>query len=206
MQVRLLRFLETGTFRRIGDTVERRADVRIITATHRDLREEVAEGRFREDLFYRLSVFPITLPPLRERREDIPLLVNHFVEDLNQKLGKSIHMISKQIMKRLEERAWQGNIRELKNFIYRMMVLSPRDELVWPEINVEAQGQDHVEDDDFEDDLNLKTLNEMERDYIQFVLNKLQGNQSRAARVLGLKRTTLLSRMKKLGISPSHGQ
>lgn len=203
MQVRLLRLLETGTFRRVGDTTDRATDVRIIAATHRDLKAEVEKGTFREDLFYRLSVFPIHLPPLRERREDIPLLVNHFIEEFNRKLHKSIHLIPKQVMDMLIGRDWKGNIRELKNFLYRMMVLSPDDKLAYDPTWFDAEAEPNtVVGDETTDEHNFKTLQEVESDYIRYVLKAVSGNQSHAARILGMKRTTLLARMKKYGINP----
>ncbi len=197
MQVRLLRFLETGRFRRTGDTQERSSNVRVIAATHRNLREEVDQGRFREDLYYRLNVYPIIIAPLRDRREDIPLLVRHFVEAFNKKLDKHIDLIPRRVLKHLSEQPWQGNVRELKNFVHRMMVLSPQNTLMLPDATFETEdeGEAPVEEED-----NLKTLCEMERDYLIYVLEKYRGNQTRAARCLGLKRTTFISRLKKLGI------
>ncbi len=197
MQVRLLRFLETGRFRRTGDTQERSSNVRVIAATHRNLREEVDQGRFREDLYYRLNVYPIIIAPLRDRREDIPLLVRHFVEAFNKKLDKHIDLIPRRVLKHLSEQPWQGNVRELKNFVHRMMVLSPQNTLMLPDATFETddEGDGPVEEED-----NLKTLCEMERDYLIYVLEKYRGNQTRAARCLGLKRTTFISRLKKLGI------
>ena len=203
MQVRLLRLLETGTFRRVGDTSTRSTDVRIIAATHRDLKAEVEKGTFREDLFYRLSVFPIHLPPLRERREDIPLLVNHFIEEFNRKLHKSIHLIPKQVMDMLMNREWKGNIRELKNFLYRMMVLSPDDRLAYEPMWFDGEQEPAVSSNqEPPDEKEFKTLQEVESDYIRYVLKAVNGNQSQAARILGMKRTTLLARMKKYAINP----
>ena len=200
MQVRLLRFLETRRFRRVGDTVERSTDVRIIAATHRDLMEEVKKGNFREDLYYRLSVFPINLAPLRERRKDIPLLIHHFVDIFNKELNKSVKMIPQRMMKMLQDREWKGNIRELKNHVNRLMVLSQGEELAWPEGEYVPKQDDAAESEVEAAVETFKTLEEMERDYILYVLKKLDGNQSKAAGVLGLKRTTFISRLKKLGI------
>ncbi len=200
LQVRLLRLLETRKFRRVGDTVERETNVRFVAATNRDLEQEAAAGRFREDLYYRLSVYPIRLPSLRERRDDIPLLVSHFVEHFNRELGKSIHLVPKSTMKMLTEREWKGNIRELKNFVYRMMVLSRGDELTCPVDDWRAVYDAAAEEPGLPDDGSLKTLQEVERDYIRFVLKRVKGNQSHAAKCLGLKRTTFLARLKKLAI------
>lgn len=203
LQVRLLRLLETRTFRRVGEMKDRTTEVRIIAATHRDLEKEVKAGRFREDLYYRLNVFPIHIPPLCERREDIPLLANHFIDECNAKLNKSIYLIPKKIMDRLENREWKGNVREFKNFIYRMMVLSPDDRLSWPEEDFEPVLDDSEESEEalaYKLD-SLKTMDEMEIDYIRYVLKCVNGNQVRAAEKLGMKRTTLRSRMKKLGVT-----
>lgn len=202
LQVRLLRLLETGSFRRVGDTIQRTTDVRIIAATNRDLKKEVANGRFREDLYYRLSVFPITLPALRERRDDIPALVHHFVEVFNKELGKSVTTISKSIMTSLTAKPWSGNIRELKNVVHRMMVFTPAQATILaedclepaPEKQVEAPTTDEVDNE------SMKTLVEVERNHITRVLGRVNGNQVQAARILGLNRSTLRWRMKKHGL------
>ncbi len=197
LQVRLLRLLETGTFRRVGETADRRADVRVLAATHRDLEEEVRAGRFRSDLYYRLSVFPIRLPPLRERRQDIELLVHSFVERFNRELGRSVRSIPRSTLIRLQEHDWPGNVRELQNMIQRLVLLSSGEELagldespaaatVVPSAAVEASPP--------------RTLEEVERDHILTVLRQVRGNQSEAARLLGLKRGTLRWRLKKLGL------
>ena len=196
LQVRLLRLLETGTFRRVGETADRRADVRVVAATHRDLEEEVRACRFRSDLYYRLSVFPIRLPPLRERREDVELLVHSFVERFNRELGRSVRSIPRSTLIRLQEHDWPGNVRELQNVIQRLVLLSSGEELagldespaaatvVPPVIEVSPP----------------RTLEEVERAHILTVLGQVGGNQSEAARLLGLKRGTLRWRLKKLGI------
>jgi len=217
LQVRLLRFLETGTYRRIGETTDRRADVRIIAATHRDLEAEVAAGRFREDLYYRLSVLPITVPPLRERREDIPVLARHFVDELNQSLGRSVRTIAAPTLDVMTRRDWRGNVRELRSFVQRLMVLSSGDELRLddppdepPARGETSSGRDLAADhppaapadsiDPAGSPLGLRTLEEMERDYIAHVLEVCGGNQAEAARRLGLNRSTLRWRLKKLGL------
>ena len=196
LQVRLLRLLESGTFRRVGETVDRRADVRVVAATHRDLAEEVRAGRFRADLYYRLSIFPIRLPPLRERREDIELLVHGFVDRFNRELGRSVRSISRQTLGRLVERDWPGNVRELQNVVQRLVLLSPGEDLAAPDEGSTAGPEPSI------DSLPLRTLEEVERDHILTVLRRVGGNQSEAARLLGLKRGTLRWRLQKLGVRP----
>ncbi len=202
LQVRLLRLLETGTFRRVGDTSHRKTNVRIIAATNRDLMKEVAEGRFREDLYYRLSVFPITLPPLRDRKDDIPVLVHHFVEIFNKELGKAVTTISKSVMTSLTNRPWSGNIRELKNVVQRMMVLTPSQSSILAEDFLSPDGTAISPNLLLEEgqDQPIKTLVEVEREHIRHVLEKMGGNQVQAARHLGLNRSTLRWRMKKHGL------
>lgn len=205
LQVSLLRFLELGSFRRVGDPLDRRADVRIVAATHRDLEAEVAAGRFRADLYYRLSAFPIVVPPLRQRRDDIPVLVEHFISQYNEELEQRVVGLTRTSLQELLEHPWPGNVRELKNLVYRAMVLSPGSERLdlqaaakrphaCPESvprSASAPGPERV-----------RTLEEVERDYIREVLERVRGNQSEAARLLGLNRSTLRWRLKKLGLAP----
>ena len=224
LQVRLLRLLETGTFRRVGDTTTRKTNVRIVAATNRDLQKEVAAGRFREDLYYRLSVFPIFLPPLRERREDIPLLVNHFIEEFNRDLARHVVSVPKKVMDNLQGREWKGNIRELRNVVQRLMVLTPSNATVMAEegLNEPSMGirtPPHVAPQQpaspapaapvsstpVQDAANgqsppLKTLEQVEREHIRHVLDHTGGNQVQAAKLLGLNRSTLRWRIKKLGV------
>jgi transcriptional regulator with GAF, ATPase, and Fis domain len=198
LQVRLLRFLETGSFRRIGETADRQADVRVLAATHRDLEEEVRAGRFRADLYYRLSVFPIRVPPLRERREDIEPLVLHFVERFNREQGRGVCRIPRETLRRLVARDWPGNVRELQNVIQRLVLLSSGEELAEPEALETISPEPGAAPPP--DSAPLRTLEEVERDHILRVLRHVDGNQSAAARVLGLKRGTLRWRLQKLGI------
>ncbi len=208
LQVRLLRLLETGTFRRVGDTGQRSTDVRIVAATNRDLKKEVEAGNFRSDLYYRLSVFPINLPPLRERRDDIPVLVERFVEEFNDKLGKSVRSIPKTVMRDLMKRDWPGNVRELRNFVYRMMVLTPNietlpEEIYFGDIKKDAPIPPPVETSGkSEPDAPIKTLEEVEREHIRYALDQVGGNQAKAARCLGLNRSTFRWRLKKMNIKP----
>jgi len=192
LQGKFLRVLEEGSLERLGSTNTLHVNVRIIAATNRDLGEEVRAGRFRKDLYYRLNVFPIVIPPLRERPEDIPLLVWAFVEKAQKRIGKEIETISKKTMEVLQSYSWPGNVRELNNVIEHAMILSKDKSL---RVHLPMPG--FLETDATQD------LEDMERRHILAVLEKtgwrLSGNGG-AAEALGLKRTTLHEKMKKLGI------
>jgi formate hydrogenlyase transcriptional activator len=197
LQAKLLRVIEHGEFERLGSTRTIKVDVRVISATNRNLEEEVRKGRFREDLWYRLSVFPITVPPLRERQEDIPLLVQSFVKRIEKKIGREIRTIPKKTMQALQEYPWPGNIRELENVIERAVISSTgpslrlADRLESPETGRMRKTP-------------RKTLEEVERDHIIQTLEETNwriSGESGAARILGLHHNTLRGRMKKLGIS-----
>ncbi len=196
MQTKLLRVLQESEFERLGSTQTIRVNVRLITATNRDLVKLVAEQQFRRDLFYRIHVFPITLPPLRERREDIPLLVRHFVNVFAGRMRKHIDTIPDYVMNTLLEHSWPGNIRELENFIERSVILSEADVLRAPLEKLKATAIHHAPEP--------TTLEEVEREHIRKTLSRtngvLSGPKGAAAR-LGLKRSTLYSRMEKLGIA-----
>jgi PAS domain S-box-containing protein len=198
LQVKLLRVIEEGTFERLGSTKPIHVDVRLIAATNRNLATEVEGGRFRTDLFYRLNVFPIVIPPLRERREDIPLMVWSFVMEFQKKMGKRIDNIPKKTMDALQSYGWPGNGRELKNVIERAMIVSRCRtlEVSLPAVAKVASSQEAV--------LNL---HDMERSHIIDVLKRTAWRvtgRGGAAEILGLKGTTLQSKMKKLGINRSH--
>lgn len=197
LQPKLLRALQEQEFERLGSSQTIRVDVRIVTATNQNLTQMVNERRFRADLYYRLNVFPITLPPLRERSEDIPLLVHHFVQAFAARMHKPIDSIPEHVMDVLRRHDWPGNIRELQNFIERAVVMTegpllrpPLAELtrIVPSASA-SQG---------------RTLAELERDYITETLQKVNwvvGGRQGAAAKLGLPRTTLMARMRKLGIA-----
>ncbi|MEE4114127.1 MAG: sigma 54-interacting transcriptional regulator [Desulfobacteraceae bacterium] len=192
LQAKLLRVLEEGRFERVGSTKSLKVDVRIIAATNRDLSEEIAAGRFRKDLYYRLSVFPLSIPPLRERPEDIPLLVWHFVKQNEKKLGKRIARIPRRNMEALKGYAWPGNARELRNIVEHAMISSSGGRLA---INPPILGPENA--------AFTETLEDVERNHILSVLSKTGWRvtgKNGAAEILGLKRTTLQARMKKLGI------
>ena len=199
-QAKLLRVLEDGSLERLGSSRTLRVDVRVIAATNRDLEKEVREGRFRADLFYRLNVFPVSLPPLRERPEDIPLLVWHFINAKQGALGRSIEQVPDRLMRALQAYAWPGNIRELENVIERALIVT-----TGPTLAVDAGFLERAPGPA----AHGTTLDDVQRAHIQEVLRqcgwKVAGKGNAAER-LGLKRGTLQFRMKKLGISrPSGG-
>jgi DNA-binding NtrC family response regulator len=197
LQSKLLRVIQDGEFERLGSPRTLKTDVRIIAATNRNLAEEVKNGRFREDLFYRLNVFPITMPPLRQRKDDIPLLVSHFVSKFNSKIGKKIETVSKETLNVLHEYHWPGNVRELESVIERAVIISQGSALqVLDRFDAfrktgEAGAQE------------IKALVDLEHDHILQVLQKtgwrIEGKNG-AAVILGLNASTLRARMRKYGI------
>jgi formate hydrogenlyase transcriptional activator len=196
LQAKLLRVLQEGEFERVGGSPTMKVDVRVIAATNRDLERAVDEGRFRSDLYYRLNVFPIRIPPLRERPEDIPLLVKHSVTRYGRKLGKQIDTIPQRTMEALQAYPWPGNVRELENVIERSVILSSGRQLDlggWVPSSVPSPQAKPI-----------VTLQELERQHIVAALEltggRVSGEQG-AAELLGLKPTTLEARMKKLGIT-----
>ena len=196
LQPKLLRVLQDQEFERLGGTQTLKVDFRLIAATNRDLAQGVREKEFRSDLFYRLNVFPVFLPPLRERREDIPLLVEHFVEKISRRLKKKVTSIPKKTMDALVGWSWPGNVRELENFLERSLILTTGSVLTAPlgELRLATSDQPHEQ-----------TLKAAERRHILNALRESRGQISGprgAAMRLGLKRTTLQSKIKQLGINP----
>jgi len=194
LQPKLLRAVQEQEFERLGSTRTIQVDVRMIAATHQSLPDMVREGRFREDLFYRLNVFPIEIPPLRERREDIPLLVNYFVSTISRRMGKQIKSIPDHAMKLLARNPWRGNIRELANFIERAVILTRGDELEIPMAELAASPEICVFP---------LTFQQAESNAIIAALKEASGRVSGrggAAERLGLKRTTLQTKMRRLNI------
>ena len=195
LQTKLLRVLQDGEFERLGSPRTIKVDVRVIAATNRDLEAEVRQGRFREDLFYRLNVFPITVPPLRDRTEDIPLLVEFFVEKVSKRMGKSIELIPESVMKKLQDYPWPGNVRELENVIERAVINSSGPKL---RLADDLAGPAHKEMP-----TPLKSLQEIETDHIIRVLEetnwRIDGPKG-AALILDMNPSTLRSRLRKLGI------
>jgi len=210
LQVKLLRVLQEKSFERLGGVRPIQVDVRIIAATNRDLEKAIEEGKFREDLYYRLSVIPIHIPPLRERKEDIPLLVEHFLEKFNTEKARSVSGISPKAMERLMEYSWPGNVRELENLIERLVVLKrtgtievedlpekirfgpardPLGAIVLPEEGIRLE----------------ETIHRLERELILQALRRTRGVKKEAAELLGLKRTTLIQKMKRNKIEFQEG-
>jgi PAS domain S-box-containing protein len=195
LQAKLLRVIEDGEFERLGSPRSIKVDVRIIASTNRDLTKEIREGRFREDLFYRLNVFPITVPPLKQRKGDIPPLVRHFIEKHGKKMRKRITEVPAKVIKALENFPWPGNVRELENVIERGVIATQGRVLHLAESITEAAAQMEEPEE--------KELAEVERRHILMILEetgwKIEGAKG-AAQALGLKPSTLRGRMKKLGI------
>jgi PAS domain S-box-containing protein len=197
LQSKLLRVIQDGEFERLGSPRTIKTDVRIIAASNRNLAEEVKNGKFREDLFYRLNVFPITMPPLRQRRDDIPLLVNHFVTKFNHKIGRKIESVSKDTLNTLQEYHWPGNVRELESIIERAVIVSQGSALqVLDRFDMSLRPEESAGRD-------VKALVELEHDHILQVLRKtgwrIEGKNG-AAILLGLNASTLRARMRKYGI------
>jgi len=194
LQAKLLRVIQHNEFERLGSSHTINVDVRIIATTNRNLEEEVRKGRFRQDLYYRLNVFPITVPPLRQRKEDIPQMVHSFVERYARKLGKKITSIQKETMKALQDYPWPGNVRELESVLERAVILCAgpvlqlADKLVISSLPLSSA---------------MKTLEETERSQILKILSetrwRIEGKNGAAA-ILGLRPSTLRARMHKLGI------
>ncbi len=200
-QVKLLRVLESGEFQRVGGQETLRVDVRVIAATNRDLRQEVADGNFREDLYYRLNVFLIQVPPLKDRRDDIPLLVDHFLTHYCQELGRPVPKVSMTTMERLTQYGWPGNVRELQHVIERAVILTRSDELSGVKLT-EAPSLDRPDEAILPEGMTVQAaLREYERRVLIQALKDAQGVQARAARRLGISRSNLNYRMKRLGIS-----
>jgi formate hydrogenlyase transcriptional activator len=196
LQAKLLRVLQEQEFERLGSTRTIHVNVRVVAATHRNLAEMIREGKFREDLFYRLNVFPVAIPALRERREDIPLLVNYFVSKLSRQMGRQITTILPPTMELLTNHPWRGNVRELANFLERAVVLSLGEELKVPAGELTACS--------FPEVTLSSTFVEAERNAIVNALKASSGRiagKGGAAERLGLKRTTLQNKMQKLNIS-----
>ncbi len=198
LQVKLLRVLEDEKIRRVGDTRDLKVDVRIITATHRDLTTETKAGRFREDLFYRLNVLPILVPPLRDRREDSPLLIDHFVARNNNRLGTSIRGLDTESRRLLFEYPWPGNVRELENTIERAMVLAEGDQIVAQDLPDRLrEARDPVQMQLASGELSVKkTMRIIEEILIRRALQKTKGNRTRAAEVLEISHRALLYKIK----------
>lgn len=193
LQPKLLRVLQEGEFERLGSSKTLTVDVRVIAATNRNLQKAVEEGRFRKDLYYRLNVFPITVPPLRERPEDIPLLVKGFVEEFSLLMGKKVKDISPDSLVKLERYDWPGNIRELRNLVERAMIGSNGGVLQIP-----------VPESAILETSRVESLDDAQRRHILQALEKTRGKifgEKGAARILNINPNTLISRMRRLGVT-----
>jgi len=207
IQAKLLRFLEQRTFRRVGGTVDHRVDLRVIAATNRDLRKKIVSNEFREDLFYRLNVFPITIPPLRERKEDIIPLANCFIKRFKREFHKNIKSLHPKSIPLLLQYIYPGNVRELKNIIERAMIMEENDTLTPSSLHFPREDAFFaepitteipycIEKSNKEND--FVTLAEMEKNYIREALSKAGGNKTLAAKLLGIGRSTLFRKLEYL--------
>jgi len=198
LQAKVLRFLEEKAFKRVGGSADVRVDVRVIAATNRDLEEAVKTGGFREDLYYRLNVMQITLPPLREHPADIPLLLNHYIDVFNREFRKAIRGVSPEALQLLETYRWPGNIRELRNAVERAMLLAEGDHLtpdLLPVITSRASTAQTMELP--HEGVNLEAL---ERELVVQALRRTAGNQTKAAALLGLNRDQIRYRIEKFSL------
>ena len=199
IQVKLLRILQEREFERLGSNKTRHIDVRVLAATNVDLRAALEQGTFREDLYYRLNVLPLNIPPLRDRKEDIPFLARHFVKKLRKDLGSAVESISDAAIERLLEYHWPGNVRELENVIERSMVLASNPVLEATDIKLDTGPQARVASvDNFLPE--GMTLDQYEQSIIREALHRASGNKSQAARLLGLTRNALRYRLSQMGI------
>jgi len=220
IQVKLLRFLELGEFRRVGDNKSRQVNVRLIVATNKDLQKEIAAGRFREDLFYRINVVPIHLPPLRQRKEDIPFLVQDFIRFYAQKLGKSVNSITPEAMSRLLQYDWPGNVRELENTLEYAINFAQGETIEIRDLPLQFQTDTVTQYPSFKPDLpppkggvpsqagpgqglvGQGSLADIEKAHILQVLQQTGWNRRKACQILKISKATLYRRLKSFGISP----
>jgi DNA-binding NtrC family response regulator len=203
-QAKILRFLEEKEFNRVGSSKTIKVDVRLITATNKDLTQQIKKGEFREDLYYRINVVPIVIPPLRDRREDIPLLIEHFIKKINEDNGKKVKGVSEEVLAWMTQYDWPGNVRELENLIERMVALTPNEyiqprELPFSSLNTpKANG---LKESILQGNVSLlKAEEEFERELISDALKRANNVQSQAAELLGISRRILKYKIDKLGI------
>ncbi len=198
MQVKLLRVLQDRTFFRIGGTTEVPVDIRILAATNKDLKKEVERGAFRQDLYYRLNVITLEVPSLAERKDDIPLLSQHFLEKFSKAQGKQVERISPEVMNILTRYAFPGNVRELENIIERAVTLASGSSIELSHLPTDLREQRFDVQRRTKSD--LLTLEEQEKEYIAWVLEEVQGNKTRAAEILGIDRVSLWRKLKRYGM------
>ncbi|MBU2492369.1 MAG: sigma 54-interacting transcriptional regulator [Bacteroidetes bacterium] len=200
VQVKLLRVLENRQFERVGGTSSLELKARIISATHRDLEKEIREGRFREDLYYRINVINIHLPPLHDREDDIPSLVNHFMEKFNKKFKKDIHYVSPNALRVITHYKWPGNIRELENIIEHAFVVCNSDAIRTEHLPEKLQLLVEELNLNDENNPNIKPLDNIEKELIESTLKKFKGNRVETASALGINKSTLWRKMKKFNL------
>jgi two-component system response regulator AtoC len=201
LQVKLLRVLQEEEIRPVGDTKPQQVDVRVIAATARDLENEVGEGRFREDLFYRLNVMRLHVPALRDRKLDIPLLVDHFLEHFRATLGKNIRGVAADALARLTQHRWPGNVRELENVIERAMILADGERITLAELPGNIASGEHEGTGSDGADFSLKRARRsFEAEMIRRALRATDGNRTHAARKLEISHRALLYKIKEYGI------
>jgi len=200
-QVKVLRFLQNGEIRKVGDNEPIYVDVRLIAATNQDLEVSIEKGTFREDLFYRLNVIPIKMPPLRKRRDDIPLLISYFIDKYRDRTGKKVHSISQEAEKILTGYNWPGNVRELENVIERAVILTNKNTIMAEDLPPSIRNTADS-DSDFIENIDEIPLEELEKKQILKVLNKYSWNQKKASEILGISTTTLWRKLKSYGIEP----
>ena len=211
LQVKLLRVLQDGTFEPVGSSETQQVDVRIVAATNQDLERAIEEKRFREDLFYRLNVIPVVMPPLRERPGDIPLLVKHFVERFSAAKAPGPCTVSDEAQRRLASHRWPGNVRELENLMERLVVMCGEGEIGIDDLPDELHGTPdagplpapHLPEGGLPFH---EVVGEFETDLILQALERTHWNKNQAAKLLGMNRTTLLEKIKKKGLSPDQGR
>jgi two-component system NtrC family response regulator len=205
LQVKLLRVLQEHEFQRVGGNADIKVDVRIIAATNRDLRENVDSGKFREDLFFRLNVINIRVPPLRERRDDIPALTAHFLDKFSKKLNRGVPNVDPDAMRALYRHSWPGNVRELENVVERAVVLSRGSSIMPtdlpPEVFMTTEIEDGLEMLVSWDKGLAETLDSIEERIIRLALKKASNVQAQAAKTLGISRSNLHNKMKKFGLT-----
>jgi two-component system NtrC family response regulator len=201
LQPRLLRVLQEGEVDKVGENQPIRVDVRVVASTHQDLEARVREGTFREDLWYRLNVVPLRLPPLRERAEDLPVLVEHFLLKHAKRHGRPVPRVAPEVIDRLQRHAWPGNVRELENLLERLVVLARSDALAEADLPASMRGEGPSYGGlRVEIPASGIVLEEVERGLLREALRRSGGNQSQAARLLGISRQTLIYRIKKFGL------
>jgi len=207
LQVKLLRVIQEKEFERVGGESTVPLEARIIAATNKNLAKRVDDGKFREDLFYRLKVYTITAPPLRDRKEDIPALVLHFVKKINKELHKNVRKVPYEVMEMLQEHSWVGNVRELENTLMQAILLSKSD-VIEPENILLKRPEFKINKDEpsiFSYNVNW-SMAELEKFHIENVLNEVKGNKQKACKVLGISKPTLYNKLELYGIPISTGK